>query len=128
MGGIVLTCLLALLPSLSAADVFSDLEAGKWGYAPVADMTCANNPHQISFTADHIQVTFRWKHALSNLNDVTLRSATFTVISVKSRRLLLENIADHSRSILLVSKNGRSYRYKAADQPDSAFYDYYRPC
>jgi hypothetical protein len=121
-----------LAPPEAAADIFSDIETGTWGYAPASvpghEMTCAENPHHISVNADRTFLTVHFKKRTSDpYGGLSPKEVTYFVVTQKPRRLVLERSKDDSafqgqRFEMFVLRDGRRYRWKSSDEPDSHFF------
>lgn len=61
-----LILLLFLLPAPLQAQTVFDRAAGTWGLTDYAPLSCATNPHEVSFSADHGRALFRWDSPIVN--------------------------------------------------------------
>jgi hypothetical protein len=89
-------CLL-LLATPAAADVF-DIATGRWGLADVPELSCAENPHDVSFSADRSRARFRWTGPMLNYEGDWDEEGTYTVLARGADHLVLALDGESRRS------------------------------
>lgn len=62
---------------------------GNWGAGYSADLSCAVNPHRITFTADHQAATFTWDRPITAYDGTVASTFHYSVISSTPDRITM---------------------------------------
>ena len=130
-----LLALALALPTTARADVF-DRAAGLWGITDYEPLSCAANPHEVSFSADRRRAAFVWSEPMINyegewdtegLYDVLGHGEDFIVLALdgESRR------TRDGRPVVWVLRlidGGSRYCWGRTDWPAETCIDRYARC
>jgi hypothetical protein len=104
-----------------AADATSDLQ-GVWGWDFSDDMTCAANPHRITFDPVANILTFQWQKSVTNADGTTSIAEEFDIVSTTANRIEMIRHRDGFRGVLMLAADGKTYAFGAANpEADPSF-------
>jgi hypothetical protein len=104
-----------------AQDAPSDLQ-GVWGWDFAADMTCAANPHRITY--DHATgiLSFQWQKPVTYADGMTSIADKFDIVSTTANKIDLIRRRDGFKGVLILASDGKTYAFGAANpEADPSF-------
>jgi hypothetical protein len=130
-----LALILTLLALPVRADVF-DLATGRWGLADDVELSCAINPHDVSFSQTRSRALFRWTEPMVNYEgepdiegaySILDHGADFVVMALdgESRR------TDNGKPVVWIMRlieDGARYCWGRTDWPPEDCIDRYVRC
>lgn len=117
------------------ADVF-DLASGTWGLIDHEDLSCAVNPHRISFSADQDRALFLWDHPMLAYDGEWRREGGYRVLSHDAQsitmaldgELRLTEAGEPVVWVLRLLAGGTRYCWGRKDWPEDRCIDRYIRC
>jgi hypothetical protein len=142
MRRVLAACLVALglagpgLPARpAAADVFAEA-AGTWGLPEDSALTCAANPHEISFNADRSRAAFRWRGPMINYQGQIDQEGLYSVLGHGADFIVLALDGETRRThdgkpviwVFRLRDHGLRYCWGRTDWPPGDCIDAYSRC
>lgn len=130
-----LLLILALLAFPARADVF-DLASGLWGLPGDAELTCALNPHRVTFSPDRARASFRWDGPMINYEGEVDQEGTYSVLDHGEDYLVLALDGESRLTqdgvpvvwIMRLRPDGSGYCWGRTDWAEEVCVDLYRRC
>ena len=105
----------------ASADDALKLVQGLWGWEFAPDMTCEENPHQISYDPASRRLTFEWRSPVTYADGTVSTGDDFDVTAVIGKRVEITRRRDGFKGALVLSPDGKSYVFGAATDGDPSF-------